>query len=137
MLSHRTLIWDAALDMIREKPIFGYGNPDSYNVFSVNHDFTGGHNDVWTTISGHNQILQILYYGGIIMLLIFVWIYFVSTKQSNKNHNSYMFFISVIVISLTWMSEVPGEYGMFLALTMCFLSQLNYNKQKDMELLDG
>ena len=133
-LSHRTLIWDAALELIREKPIFGYGNPDSYNVFSVNHDFTGGNNNVWTSLSGHNQILQILYYGGIVMLLFFIIIYFVSTKEANKKLTSYLFFIAVIVISITWLSEVPGEYGMFFALTMCFLSQKYTIRSKEMNL---
>ena len=129
-LSHRTIIWDVALDQIKRRPYFGYGNPDSYNVFLVNHDYTGGNNNVWTLISGHNQVIQILYYGGVLMLLIFIAIIFIATKRSNRFYDSYMFFVSVVVISLTWMSEVPGEYGMFLALGMCYLSQLN-NKRRD------
>ena len=123
-LSHRTIIWDKALEMISDKPILGYGMSDSVNIFTVNHDYTGNNNNVWTTLSGHNQILQILYYGGIVLLLAFVFLYFVScASERRKNHLFYIYFLSVIAVLIVWMTEVPSEYAMFTMLGMCFYSE--------------
>ena len=110
-LSHRTIIWNKALELIREKPIWGYGLAKFINVFLVNHDYIGGNNNVWTSISGHNQFLQLIYY-------------FVCTKKekSNNYHFKY-FFLGVIEILINWMSEVPSEYAMFFMLGLCFYSE--------------
>lgn len=120
--SHRTLIWDAALKKIAEKPLFGYGSPDSYNVFNVHHDFTGHNNDVWVLISAHNQILQLLYCGGIILVILYFIVYFLSCKYTTTSKLAYIFYISVIVIMVTWLSEVPGEYSCFLMLAITYIS---------------
>ena len=122
--SHRTIIWDQALETIRENPVFGHGMADSVNVFLVNHDYSGKNNDVWTSISAHNEILQLLYYGGVILILIFFLIYFVAlNKRGNRNKVFYLFFIGIIAIAVNWLSEVPGEYAMFFLLAMCYYSK--------------
>lgn len=125
-LSHRTIIWDVALGLISKKPFLGYGSPNSFNVFTVYHDYSGNNNGGKTTLSGHNQIIQILYYGGIVMLAIVVLIYILSTKNVKKSRISYCFFISVIVISFTWLTEAPGEYAMFFVLTVCYITGKKY-----------
>lgn len=123
-LSHRTIIWDRALELISNKPVFGYGLAESLNVFSVNHDYTGGNNNVWTALSGHNQFLQLLYYGGIVLMIIFFALYFVSTKKTRRNNYHFKYyFLGVIGILINWMSEVPSEYAMFLMLGMCYFSE--------------
>ena len=123
-LSHRTILWDKALEMIKLKPYFGYGMSDSVNVFSVNHDYTGGNNAVLSTLSGHNQILQMLYYGGIVLVLVFVMLYLVCCEKRRRNNNAfYLLFLSVIVILVVWLSEVPSEYEMFTCLGLCYYSQ--------------
>ncbi len=122
-LSHRTIIWDRALELISQKPIFGYGLADSLNVFFVNHDYTGANNDVWTALSGHNQFLQLLYYGGIVLIILFITLYFFATKKERRNnHHFKYYFLAVIGILINWMSEVPSEYAMFLMLGWCFFS---------------
>ncbi len=123
-LSHRTIIWDRALELIVKKPVFGYGLTESLNVFSVHHDYTGGNNNVWTALSGHNQFLQLLYYGGIVLMMMFFAIYFVSTKKKRRNNYHFKYyFLGVIGILINWMSEVPSEYAMFLMLGICYFSE--------------
>ena len=122
-MSHRTIIWDKALKMIREKPLVGHGLSESYNVFSVHHDYTGGNNDVWTSMSGHNEIIQLLYYGGIIAVIVLIAMYIVSTSVRRRNNSIFMIiFIGVIGILLNWMTEAPGEYSLFLMLAICYWS---------------
>lgn len=122
--SHRTIIWDTAIETISKRWLFGYGMQDTVNIFSVNHDYTGGQNDVWTAISAHNEILQLLYYGGTILVIIFIAIYFVCLKNKNSNNKHfYLFFLGVLAILITWLSEVPGEYAMFFMLSMCYYSK--------------
>lgn len=122
--SHRTIIWDQALKDICKNPIFGHGMTDSVNIFWVNHDYTGNNNYVWSNMSAHNEFLQLLYYGGIILLLFFALIYFIAVnKRGNRNKLFYLFFIGIMAIAVNWLSEVPGEYAMLFLLMMCFYSK--------------
>ena len=124
-LSHRTIIWDTALEFIKDKPIFGYGMPDSYNVFSVHHDYTGGNNDVWTSISGHNELLQLLYCGGMVLVIILIGVYLIGTAKCRRSELLFpIFFLSVIAILIVWLSEVPGEYALFFVLGICYYSKM-------------
>lgn len=131
-LSHRTIIWDRALELIRKKPIFGYGLSKSYDVFSVYHDYSGGNNSVWTSISGHNEILQLLYYGGIVLIFILLAMYFISCSRKRRQNHAFVFmFLGVVGILINWMSEVPGEYSFFLMMAMCYWSSRFEPKNKE------
>lgn len=132
-LSHRTILWDEALRLIKLKPFFGYGMSDSVDVFTVNHDYTGGNNNVLSTLSSHNEILQIMYYGGITLVISFLILYFVCCSLRRRCNSKFiLFFYAVIGILLVWLSEVPGEYAMFFALGLCY-----YSKELDGRVLDN
>lgn len=123
-LSHRTILWDEALRLIKIKPFFGYGMSDSVDVFTVDHDYTGGNNNVLSTLSSHNEILQIMYYGGIALVISFLILYFVCCSSRRRHNSKFMlFFYAVIGILLVWLSEVPSEYAMFFALGLCYYSK--------------
>lgn len=123
-LSHRTILWDEALRLIKIKPFFGYGMSDSVDVITVNHDYTGGNNNVLSTLSSHNEILQIMYYGGIALFISFLILYFVCCSSRRRHNSKFMlFFYAVIGILLVWLSEVPSEYAMFFALGLCYYSK--------------
>ena len=130
-LSHRTIIWDRALQLISERPMFGYGTPDSYNVFSVKHDYSGGNNDAWSTLSAHNEFLQLAYIGGIVLIVLFVLFFLISTRKVNRANPIFpLYYLSVVVISIVWLTEVPGENAMFTMLFFCMYSGTIYNKYK-------
>lgn len=122
-LSHRTILWDEALRLIRIKPITGYGMSNSVNVFTVNHDYTGGNNIVYSTLSAHNEILQILYYGGVVLISFLIVLYFICCSSKRRLNDKFiLFYLSVIAILIVWLSEVPGEYALFFTLGLCFYS---------------
>lgn len=63
-LTGRTEIWDLALGIIAESPIFGYGVNDSFGAF------VPWRGDLYW--QSHNQWIQILYDGGFAALVLFV-----------------------------------------------------------------
>ena len=131
--SHRTIIWDKAIELISKKWLFGYGMSDSVNVFFVNHDYTGGNNNVWSAMSAHNELLQLLYYGGIALIIILAIVYLVAVcNKGQQNRYFGLCFLGAFGVLINWLSEVPGEYALFFMLAMCFYSKRvfggEYNK---------
>lgn len=62
----RTKIWSVTIKMVAEEPIFGYGFVDGLNrVAMMSTNLRGAYN-------AHNQILELLWEGGVILLVIFV-----------------------------------------------------------------
>ncbi len=128
-LSHRTILWDAALGEFFKAPIWGHGMTESENIFRVHHDYTGKTKTGWSTLSAHNEFLQLLYYGGGILAILFWLIYFFTLRdQGAGNKHFKWFFIGVIGSLATWLMEAPGEYAMFLLLAMCYYSRRNVPK---------
>lgn len=60
-LSTRTFIWDAALKMVQESPIWGYGGTETKYIQLGS-----------MVYNAHNILLQMLLMGGIVMLVVFV-----------------------------------------------------------------
>lgn len=63
--TNRTTLWDAALRVIVESPIWGYGNVDEAWFFS---------NMSTAAMGSHNFILGLLINGGVIALGLYVWL---------------------------------------------------------------
>lgn len=77
-LSYRTVIWNKALQWIYQKPIFGNG----YESDSVVKEKLIGANHP------HNYILTILYRGGIIYFLIFLFLFYLAGKKMKSYQES-------------------------------------------------
>lgn len=78
-LSGRTFIWEKARYYITKAPIFGYGLQNTSILlerFGINHV--------------HNIILDILYNGGIIALIAYLYIIKLCIKMINKDRNSFI-----------------------------------------------
>ncbi|MDV4150292.1 O-antigen ligase family protein [Clostridium sp. AL.422] len=75
-LTYRTEIWDTALNAISQHPIIGWGE-QGYDVrqqlYSSN-----------SIISAHNQILEYLYIGGIISMILYFIINIMMVKKTSK-----------------------------------------------------
>lgn len=70
----RTLLWDMAIKMIKDRPLLGYGMADSYNrIFSPR---SGQY------LSAHNQIIQLGIEGGLISILAFGSIAYKTLKKT-------------------------------------------------------
>lgn len=70
-LTFRTVVWDGALEAIKQKPLIGHG----YNTYVYS-------TEVVTT---HNEYLEILYKAGIVGLVIFIAILAITVYKLFKN----------------------------------------------------
>lgn len=120
-LTHRTDIWDIAIEKIGESFLMGHGLGDSTNFFSVSYILNG--NLVSATWSAHNEFLQLLYESGLISLVLLLLFIFVSMSNERQKYACFStFFSSVIAVLIMWLTEAPGIYGLFFILLFCYYS---------------
>ena len=121
-LTRRTAIWDVAIRMIQQRPILGIGaQSDAFNYahFGVNHV--------------HNIILELLYQGGIVSLLLFIGgvVLYGRRIRKYKNAKIKILLIGATIIyfinsCLDFYLSVYLPYSFFLLLEgMDTLTQLN------------
>lgn len=104
-LTGRTEIWDLSYDYIFDKILFGHGMVNDGN-------FVLWHGDLWQS---HNQILQILYDGGIISFFIIIAIIIELGRNIRKNSrhkvsiilNSCLFGFFIMMISEIYLYYPP------------------------------
>lgn len=114
-LTHRTQLWELALQEIAQKPIFGYGVGDSDNLFTLY---------VWDefhTWSAHNQYLQTWYTGGSVALCMLVVFLLRSSSLLQRSPDKKMTgYVKVVSIALMVMllSEAPSFNTLFFTLTL-------------------
>lgn len=78
-LSKRTILWDITMKAISNKMLLGYGWQDiDKRHFMYNSK---------TIISAHNQILEYMYIGGLILIAIYIYIIYNINKETKKNQN--------------------------------------------------
>ncbi len=72
----RTTIWTSTIEMFLKKPIFGYGFVDgTQRVSMMGTRLLGAYNS-------HNQILELLWEGGIVLLFLFSVVMFITMKNT-------------------------------------------------------
>lgn len=112
----RTYIWGEALQMIKEKPIFGYGFRPEIVV-----------NENAVFIHAHNMLLQRLTATGIPGLILFIWLHIELIREVDKGRNSlarlYMV-AGVFAVSLTYITDAYKKFFrlyliLFLAYHVC------------------
>lgn len=91
-LTYRTNLWDRALNAISQHPIIGWGE-QSYDVkrklYSSN-----------SIISAHNQILEYLYIGGIVLIILYLIINIMLVKKTSK----YAMFETTQIVSALYLA---------------------------------
>lgn len=111
MLNGRSIIWDSAIKLIKEKLIFGYG---VYGVYIPLPDWWGTSYNY-----AHNQILQFLLDGGLIATILFGLLIVISGRNIDASRNYIIGKISAIVMFsclLMMISEAYSNYLVFYAL---------------------
>lgn len=124
-LTHRTLVWDEVLSLLKTNFLFGYGIRDSVNLFSVSYRYIGHGGYTTSVFSAHNQMLQNLYEGGLCSLVLMITIYFfsTSTKRYKKNPSFITYFGAIILILIVWLTEAPGNNSLLIMLGVCYYSK--------------
>lgn len=120
--TYRIYIWDNAIKAIGEKPLVGYGLLNNEDVVSMLGN--AGNMILRGAVHCHCQILQIIFQGGIIGLLILILIYIISLKKCILNWDSKMAQIcayTVFVYTIMCITEVFEYYPlMYLVLILPF-----------------
>ena len=74
----RTVIWNLTIELFQKAPLFGYGFSDGdARLAKMDYILKGAFN-------AHNQILELLWEGGVVLLILFIICILVSAKQLMK-----------------------------------------------------
>lgn len=108
----RTSVWDSANVKILNKLLLGYGNMGQGQETSILGD-----------VYCHNALLEIMFRGGIIRLILLGLIIYIISKETNKYLNSRLFQNLIFCISMLWIISITESvlittiiYVMFSAL---------------------
>lgn len=97
--TYRTDMWDSALRIISESPLFGYGFPDADWYLTRMSSFA---------IGPHNMILGILIYGGVIALGLYLslYVFALARLSASKSRRSIILFAAITMLTFMMLMEV-------------------------------
>ena len=120
-LTHRTEIWDTAMREMTGRWLMGYGAQNTGNVIQI---------DIGL-FSLHNQVFQLIYEGGIALIIIFSVVFFVCTSRKKSRYHDRrrektraIIMSAIIVCLVNMLAEAPGLYEFFFLLV--FYSKSEY-----------
>ena len=118
-LSGRTEIWDIVLKKFFDSPILGHGIQDSVNLFIINH----------IKFSAHNQYLQSLYEGGVLMYISFIPLIGYASNSLKRCNDNYILLSTIVGIIVMGMSEAAGLTGLIVLLLLACTINRHYSKE--------
>lgn len=124
-LNGRGFIWREAINSFYKSPIYGYGVHGIFiKVF-------------WSSWTGdgqgmnymHNQILQVLNDGGILLFIFFIFMIFSGLKNLNKLQNGKLKFwsatcILIMLVIMTFESTMEYFYTFFILMGIAYLPDI-------------
>ena len=120
--THRTYLWDAAMNIIPKSPVFGYGLVDG-NWFKAH----------MTSIAlgPHNFILAILINGGLLMLILYILICYNAFKSIKLYIHDSSAQILIFSIGCLWIMSLMEMYPypiMLYPLALAYYYKYTLNK---------
>lgn len=124
IMSGRNTIWAQLIDLISERPFFGYGSsvvPENY---------------LTTSLSAHNLYLQIGLQVGIVGLVFLVIFFYYIWKTYGKNPNepkvrlAASFFVSILIYQAFEVSLTQNQFGIGLLQWLIIAFGLNYSRRR-------
>lgn len=125
----RLKIWKEGLNLIKDKPIFGYGTGDVKDVLMQQYKVKQIDRAYNLNLNAHNQFIQISIAVGLVGLLIFLSAFYWGIKLSIAQNN--YFLLAFIILSIIFMlpeSMLENQAGT-IAFSL-FFSLLNQNIYK-------
>lgn len=122
----RTMVWKSAMYMISKKPVFGYGQ---YGFININES---GYYYNWGT--AHNQILELLMEGGIILLVSWVILFIVAIKKSWIPRSEYqrVAIVVAILVLISCLTEAAlTETSILILLLIYWGGELGERRRED------
>lgn len=123
-LSFRTNIWDIVLSLIKEKPLIGHGIKDTVNLFYI-YLVRQNRPTVDSTFSGHNQLLQTMYEGGLASLFVIFMLLFISGKKLMKVDSKQMAGVitaGIFSVLVIMMAESCGIDAVVILMSLAYCS---------------
>lgn len=116
--THRTSMWDAALRVIGESPIWGYGNVNEQWFTSNMSSFAVG---------PHNFILGVIINGGIIGLVLYLYIFYIALRKLIAYNDFYsnVIFIGIASLCIMMLMEYyPIQFPLYLFTLAYYYEQI-------------
>lgn len=99
-LTDRDVVWNTVLNYIRKRPLFGYGIQKELTRF--------GTFGTRLFMYAHNQILQELFDGGIVQLLLYIFLILMISRKLNKYKNltsSQAMIVTLFALNIMFITE--------------------------------
>lgn len=123
--STRLLSWDAAVDLIKAKPVLGYGSGDSQEKLNMAYAQKEYVFPLKESYNAHNQWLQTWLENGIIGLLLLVILFIILLKQASKDRSLWGFVIAITVVLFlnTLFESIFNRFSgvSFVSFIMCYI----------------
>lgn len=121
--TYRTSMWDSAIRIISESPLWGYG--------FVSNDWYITHMSS-TAVGPHNIILSILIQGGIIALILYLYIVFLTFREILviKDRMANIILCSICILFLMMLMEVYPMQLIIYMLALAYHYNLLYSSKK-------
>lgn len=123
-LTNRTDLWDRAFIAIRQHIFAGWGE----QIDEVKHNLYGSQ----SIVSAHNQILEYLYIGGIVLLALYIIINFMLATKLHRSYNSVIIQIAsgmYLALQVALVVEVYTDTIIYmLYFLLWYIDELGKNK---------
>lgn len=123
--TNRTYIWDYILDFIKKKPFIGYGVEEQLVKLNKTR--------IYKSLHAHNQILEILYQGGFLLLISFAFIIYNISKKINECKNRYikgLFAWVILTYFIMMLTEAYSFELIFFVFVFIFNIDIICNKKE-------
>ncbi|MCR0263458.1 O-antigen ligase family protein, partial [[Clostridium] innocuum] len=98
-LTTRTIIWEVTLNKIKEKPLIGNGYVSGQQFEAMLPHIIG--------VNAHNTFLMVVFTGGILLLIVFIWLYIIAQKKY-EDHYLIMHIIPIVLMVMMLRAQVEG-----------------------------
>lgn len=98
-LTTRTLIWEVTLNKIKERPFIGNGYVSGQQFEAMLPHIIG--------VNAHNTFLMVVFTGGILLLIVFIWLYIIAQKKYD-DHYLIMHIIPIVLMVMMLRAQVEG-----------------------------
>lgn len=131
--TNRTGMWDAALRIIEKSPVIGYGMVDREWYLGNMSSFA---------IGPHNFVLSLFIYGGIVLFIIFWWIFFMAIQKMHGHIDGIgsTLLIGIVTMMFTMSFEVYPFFFVILLLALAYYYpqiQLSYQQRNKLDEEDA
>lgn len=128
----RLLMWQDAIELIKERPLLGYGAGASRQVLLEKYEEKGHYIFLEGRYNAHNTYLELLLWGGVLILFFyFIYLGLLFYQSIIKRDLLLLSFFLILSISSITETIFIAQGIMFAAFFYCFLNQKYHKNEID------